>query len=88
LIANLLVLSDPNPGYEAERVAGVRTLRRYGIITKYPSGPLVVPSVVAAIKAAIAVPEEELEEGTHGLRDDVFIFQNCLCSFAGKDTVA
>jgi hypothetical protein len=64
LIANLLVLSDPNPGYEAERVAGVRTLRRYGIITKYPSGPLVVPSVVAAMRAAIAVPEEELEEGS------------------------
>jgi hypothetical protein len=64
LITNLLVLSNSDPGYEAEQVAGVRTLRRHGIITKYSSGPLVVPSVVAAMKAAVAEPEEELEEGS------------------------
>jgi hypothetical protein len=28
------------------------------------------------------------EEGTHGLRDDVCVFQNYLCSEAGKDSVA
>ena len=75
--ANLLILSKPNPYYEVERVTGVRTLRRYGIIddTEHSSGPLAVPSAVVAMhdtrarKAEVERTEVEridIKEDTYG----------------------
>ena len=47
---DLLVPSNPNPSYEADRLAGIQILRELSILDQHSSGPLVVPSAVAAMR--------------------------------------
>ena len=74
--ANLLILSKPNPYYEVERVTGVRTLRRYGIIddTEHSSGPLAVPSAVAVMHDTRArkAEVERTEVERTGIKEDTY----------------
>jgi hypothetical protein len=73
VLTDLLILSNPNPGYEADRLAGIQILQELGILDQHSSGLLVVPSAVAAMRnthtreteAKENDPEEDVGDGGH-----------------------
>jgi hypothetical protein len=53
------VFSKHNRKYEATRLAGIQTLRRLRVIDEQSSGPLVVPSTIAAIQNTEVKAEDD-----------------------------
>jgi hypothetical protein len=53
------VFSNHNRKYEATRLAGIQTLRRLRVIDEQSSGPLVVPSAIAAMQNTEVKAEDD-----------------------------